>query len=90
MMSAHRRAANRRDARPSSARTARIGLGTPFGDSAQWENSVTMRSTSLARMYQPGICCRSRTRERVPRRRDWLRLHQFCDADLSVKYSDEK
>ena len=49
----------------------------PLGDSAQWENSVTMRSTSLARMYEPGICCRSRTRERVPRRRDWLRLHRL-------------
>jgi fermentation-respiration switch protein FrsA (DUF1100 family) len=49
----------------------------PLGDSAQWENSVTMRSTSLVHMSQPGICCRSRTCERVPRRRDWLRLHRL-------------
>jgi hypothetical protein len=50
----------------------------PLGDKrAVGENSVTTRSTSPARMYEPGICCRSRTRERVPRRRDWLRLHRL-------------
>jgi uncharacterized protein len=27
----------------------------PLGDSARWENSVTMRSTRLARMYEPGV-----------------------------------
>lgn len=27
----------------------------PLGDGARWENSVTMRSTRLARMYEPGV-----------------------------------
>jgi fermentation-respiration switch protein FrsA (DUF1100 family) len=27
----------------------------PLGEGARWENSVTMRSTGLARMYEPGV-----------------------------------
>jgi len=27
----------------------------PLGEGARWENSVTMRSTRLARMYEPGV-----------------------------------
>jgi uncharacterized protein len=27
----------------------------PLGDGARWENTVTMRSTRLARMYEPGV-----------------------------------
>ena len=27
----------------------------PLGEGARWENSVTMRSTRLARMYEPGL-----------------------------------